>query len=111
MLWLALAVLALAVMPLDKKIGISLVWGISVCLLPTICFAWYSFRYRGGQVVASVVAAFYRAETVKFLLTGMLFAAVFNRADQINLSIFFAAFCVTQILCWSLSAITLKQSR
>lgn len=110
-LWLALVGLAVALVPLDKKLGISLAWGISVCLLPAICFAWYSFKYRGGQVAVAVVSGFYRAEAVKFLLTGILFAAAFKRTDQINILIFFTAFIVTQILSWSLSAATFKQSR
>ena len=111
MLWLAAVVLAVAVMPIDSKWGLSLLWGFSVCLLPAICFSWYSFRYRGARAAVTAVNAFYRAEAIKFFLTALLFAAVFHRADKVNLLVFFLAFIAAQIFSWLLTALTLKPPR
>lgn len=101
--------MATAVMPIDPVRGLSLIWGFSVCLLPAICFSWYSFRYRGARVAVATVNMFYRAEAMKFILTALLFAAVFYRADKVDLVVFFLAFVAAQILSWLLMAITLKQ--
>lgn len=46
---------------------------------------------------------------MKFILTAFLFAAVFFRADKVDLVVFFLAFVAAQILSWLLIAITLKQ--
>lgn len=105
---LAVAAVLFAV---DKTIAVSLVWGVSACLVPGMCFVWYAFKYRGAQQTAAVVRGFYRGEAIKFLVTGAVFAMAFKRADQIHSGVFFTAFVVAQILSWSLSAITIKQSR
>jgi ATP synthase protein I len=111
-LWLIAVVAAMAVMPIDSRWGLSLLWGFSVCLLPGVSFAWYAFRYQGAHRVASAVQMFYRAEAVKFFLTACLFAAVFQHADKINLLVFFLAFIAAQIASWLLAAMTIKnQSR
>lgn len=83
---------------LDARIGVSLLWGVSVSVLPSACFAWYGVRRMGGARQSQVaVHAIYRAETIKFLLTAALFAAVFLRVDEIRPGVFFLAFAVTHI--------------
>lgn len=83
---------------LDARLGMSLLWGISVSALPSACFAWYGVRRMGGARQSQVaVHAIYRAETIKFLLTAALFAAVFLRVDEIRPGVFFLAFAVTHI--------------
>lgn len=85
-------------MALDTRTGLSLVWGISVSALPSACFAWYGVRRMGGARQSQVaVHAIYRAETIKFLLTAALFAAVFIRANEVRPGLFFLAFAVTHI--------------
>lgn len=107
-LWFVLILLAVAVMPIDARWGLSLLWGFSVCLLPAVCFSWYAFRYQGARVVTATVKMFYRAETVKFLLTAILFAVVFHHADRISTAVFFLAFIAAQIASWLISAMSLK---
>lgn len=78
---------------IDARLGLSLLWGIAVSALPGACFAWYSFRRFGGaRQSGTAVHAIYRAETIKFLLTAVLFAAVFMRVTEIHLAAFFIAF-------------------
>lgn len=110
LLWFALALLSGAVTLINTTWGLSLLWGCSVSLVPSVCFAWYSFRkrYSAGQAQA-VVHAFYRAETVKFVLTAAMFAAVFAQVDMIHLPIFFLAFIGAQIGSWWLAARVLSR--
>jgi F0F1-type ATP synthase assembly protein I len=107
-LWMVLIAMSVAVMPIDSRWGLSLLWGFSVCLLPAVCFTWYAFRYRGARVVIASVKMFYRAETVKFFLTAILFAVVFHHADKISTAVFFLAFVAAQIASWLVSAMTIK---
>ena len=89
---------SMAVFAWDAQVGISLLWGVSVSALPSACFAWYGVRRMGGARQSQVaVHAIYRAETIKFLLTAALFAAVFIRVEQIRPALFFLAFAVTHI--------------
>src|SRR5690606_13802814 len=109
-LWLVMAVMALTVMLIDARAGLSILWGFSVCLLPVVCFTWYARNYRGARAVVATVTSFYRAEAVKFILTAVLFAVVFQRADKIHPAAFFLAFVVAQICSWVVIAITLRKS-
>lgn len=108
-LWLVMMGLALLLLLIDTRIGMSLVWGFSVCLLPAICFTWYATKYQGARAALGVVNGFYRAETVKFILTAILFALVFQRVEQIYPSAFFLAFVAAQIFSWVLIAYSLRQ--
>lgn len=96
-------------MLIDQQWGLSVLWGSSVCLLPAMCFSWYAYKYQGARQALATVNAFYRAESLKFILTALLFAAVFHRADKINLAVFFLAFITAQIFSWLLIAHTLRQ--
>lgn len=81
------------VLLVDKRLGLSLLWGVAVSALPGACFAWYAFRGMGGARQSSAaVHAIYRAESIKFLLTAALFATVFLRVEQIHPATFFIAF-------------------
>lgn len=108
-LWLILVLMALTVMLTETRIGLSLLWGFSVCLLPAACFTWYATKYRGARAALAMVNGFYRAEAVKFALTAILFALVFQRAEQIHPIAFFLAFVVAQICSWVLVALTLRK--
>jgi len=91
--WMSLFVAAGLIWVVDDRLALSLLWGIAVSALPGACFAWYSFRRLGGARQSGVaVRAIYRAETIKFLLTATLFAAVFMRVTEIHLAAFFIAF-------------------
>lgn len=103
--WLALLLLAGLVALVNRPYALALAWGSSVNLLPGICFAWYSFRTgRGARHALATVNAFYRAEAIKFLLTAVLFAAVFVQVEAIHLPTFFLAFLGAQAGSWWLSA-------
>jgi ATP synthase protein I len=104
-----MAVMALTMVPIDARLGLSILWGFSVCLLPSACFTWYAHSDRGARAVATTVIGFYRAEAVKFVLTASLFAVVFLQADKIHPAVFFLAFVVAQICSWVLVAVTLRQ--
>jgi ATP synthase protein I len=95
-------------MLIDAGAGLSLLWGFSVCLLPAVCFTWYANQYRGARATQVTVQKFYRAEAVKFVLTAMLFAAVFQQVDKIYPATFFLAFVIAQIFSWVLTAGVLR---
>lgn len=105
LLWIALALGSGALLLIDTTLGLSLLWGFSVSLLPGICFAWFSYRGPwGARRTAAVLSAIYRAEAIKFFLTVVLFAAVFMQVDKIYPSVVFLAFIGAHICSWVLTA-------
>ena len=110
-LWLAMVVIALAVMVIDARVGLSLLWGFSVCMLPAACFTWYANKNHVLFVTLTTVNNFYRAEAIKIVLTGILFALVFKRENNIDVVILFIAFVVAQICSAVVVAKTLHKKK
>lgn len=110
-LWLAMVAIALAIMWIDKGIGLSLLWGFSVCMLPAACFTWYATKSRVMFAPLVTINNFYRAEAIKIILTAILFALVFKRANEIDVVILFIAFVVAQICSAVLVAKTLHKKK
>lgn len=103
-LWLITLVISALVMIWEIRLGISLLWGSSVCLLPAMVFAWYASTLRGARQAATSVRRFYLAEAAKLVITAVLFAVVFIRGASISLPVFFCAYIATQILVLVLTA-------
>lgn len=78
----------------------SILWGGTVCLAPSVIFTWYVFRYRGATRAKDSVTAFYRGESLKFVVTAALFALVFTQAQRIQVGVFFLSFISAQLISW-----------
>ncbi len=110
-LWLAMVVIAVAVMWINRRIGLSLLWGFSVCMLPAACFTWYATKKRVVHATLVTINNFYRAEAIKIVLTAILFAVVFQRENEIDVIILFVAFVVAQLCSAILVAKTLHKKK
>jgi ATP synthase protein I len=108
--WMILLGIGLSLRIFDQVIiARSVVLGVSVCFAPSVCFAWFVFRYQGAGRVRQAVNAFYRGESMKFVLTAILFAVVFVKVEQINVMVFFASFIVAQLISWLVAGFTIGQ--
>ena len=106
-----MVVIASAVMLINSRVGLSILWGFSVCMLPAACFTWYATKSRVMLTTLVTINNFYRAEAVKVILTAILFALVFKRENQIDAVILFVAFVIAQICSAVLVAITLHKKQ
>jgi ATP synthase protein I len=61
-------------------------------LLPHGWFAWQTSRYRGARQARKAVAAFYRGEAGKYVMTGAVFATVFATVETLDLFALFGAY-------------------
>ena len=107
--WLGLALLSLLFGLVNREIARSVLWGISVCFAPTACFTWYVLRFKGARFARHTVNTFYRGEAIKFVLTAVLFIIVFQRAEELNVPVFFLAFMGAQLIAWALSMYSIGQ--
>jgi ATP synthase protein I len=106
-LWFVMGAVAVVAMQINFRLGLSFLWGFSVCMLPAICFTWYATKNQGKHTTLVTINNFYRAETIKVILTAILFVLVFKRETEINTVFLFIAFVVAQISSSALVAITL----
>jgi ATP synthase protein I len=73
-----LFVLACVVFLLDKKLGLSFLYGGFTFLLPQTYFSYRVFQYSGAQKAPLIVKNFYIGEVVKLLGTAILFIVAFK---------------------------------
>ena len=111
-----LAALALE-LTLGRVIALSALLGSLLCVLPNLYFGLRAFEImgsgktdpnrrliRGARASQRTVASFYRAETGKFVLTLVGFAAVFATIKPLNGAVLFVSYGLCVILQWILVA-------
>ncbi|WP_323846144.1 ATP synthase subunit I [Microbulbifer magnicolonia] len=93
----------------DRPVAaLSVILGGALCALPNAYFGLRAFqghpRERGARAANRVVGNFYRAETGKFVLTLLGFAAVFAAVRPLNPAALFIAYGLCVIVHWLLVA-------
>ncbi|WP_026317716.1 ATP synthase subunit I [Algicola sagamiensis] len=80
--------------------GLSALWGGVCATFPHFVFVLFAFRYSGARSSKLVAQSFFRGQTLKLLLTAVLFTMAFKMQDAIPEPLFlsFIAALVTQ---WS----------
>ena len=74
------------------EVGLSLLLGGLISLLPNVYFAIQVFRFSGAAAAHRVTQSFYRGELGKFILTGTGFALVFSLVENLSPPAVFAGF-------------------
>ncbi len=97
-LWFGLLLLACIVFLWSPKHGLTMLWAVSVCLLPIMLQAKIAGKQQSVKVIEVALRGLGRAEAVKFLFSLILFAIVFKQADKINVPVFFMIYIATQVL-------------
>jgi ATP synthase protein I len=83
-----------------KKItALSFLWGGMICVLPNAYFAHKLFTQTGAQASRQIVTSFYVGEVVKFILTFILFAAVFKYVET-NKLLVIIGYIFAQLVFW-----------
>lgn len=83
---------------LGEKAGLSAACGAIICLLPSLAFARFAFKYAGASQNELVVRSFSQGAKFKLILTILLFVAAFKGLDAEPLALLgtYAATLVTQ---------------
>ncbi|WP_237068151.1 ATP synthase subunit I [Microbulbifer guangxiensis] len=84
--------------------ALSIFLGGALCALPNAYFALRAFRHSGARAAPRVVESFYRAETGKFVLTLVGFAAVFAAVRPLNAAALFISYSLCVIVQWLMVA-------
>lgn len=89
---LTLAVVAGIALLLDTEIGVSILLGGLIQLIPQAWFTWQAFKYAGANHVGVIVRSMYRGEAGKLVLTACGFTVVYSVMDNVNAIALMGAF-------------------
>ncbi len=94
---LALAMIALAFSPLA---GVSAGLGAGIAIAGNLYFVLQAFRHAGAASAKQIVQSFYKGEAGKFVITVLLFAAVFAGVKPLQAGWLFTGFILEQFVLW-----------
>lgn len=80
--------------------GMSAAAGAGIAVIGQAYFVVRAFRHAGAVSARAIVQNFYRGEAGKFMLTALLFAAVFIAWKQVLTGWLFASFILEQLVAW-----------
>jgi ATP synthase protein I len=99
--WLAVVAVLCSV---DVHRALSVLLGAAIAIVPAAVMARAVFRFRDRIAPRDYARAVYRGELGKFLLTIMLFAAVFAEVQWVEPAGLLVAFVAALVLQWLLAA-------
>jgi len=62
---------------IDIKSSYSAFLGGVICFVPNTVFVTYAYRFGGARAAKQIASSFYKGETLKIVLTALLFAVIF----------------------------------
>jgi ATP synthase protein I len=76
--------------------------GTAIAWVGSLYFALQAFRYAGALQAPKIVQSFYKGEAGKFVLTALLFAAVFAGVKPLQAGWFLTGFILEQLVAWGI---------
>lgn len=96
---LALVLSALA-LPFGVVAALSTGLGCGIALTGSLYFALQAFRHAGATQAPQIVHSFYKGEAGKFVITVLLFAAVFAWVRPLQAGWLLTGFILEQLVAW-----------
>ena len=96
--WGAIFIIAYALA--GSHAALSALAGAGIAVLGQAYFVFRAFSNAGAISAQQIVNGFYRGEAGKFVLTALLFAAVFIGFKQVDVRWLFASFVLEQLVAW-----------
>ncbi len=96
---LALVLSAFA-LPFGGVAMISVILGTGIAIAGSLYFALQAFRHAGATQASQIVRSFFRGEAGKFVITVLLFAAVFVWVKPLQAGWLMTGFILEQLVAW-----------
>ena len=93
-------VLALLALPFGAVAAMSVGLGAGIALAGSLYFALQAFRHGGARQASQIVQGFYKGEAGKFVITVLLFAAVFAGVRPLRAGWLLTGFILEQLVVW-----------
>lgn len=93
-------VLTLAALIDSRGAALAVGLGAGIALVGSLYFALLAFRHAGARQAPQVVQNFYKGEAGKFVITVLLFAAVFAWVKPLQAGWLLTGFILEQLVVW-----------
>ncbi|MDF2446827.1 MAG: synthase chain [Moraxellaceae bacterium] len=102
--WQLRGAVVLTALALSVSTGAAMATGMGagIAVAGNAYFALQAFRHAGAQQATDVVRSFYRGEAGKFVITVLLFAAVFAGVKPLQAGWLLTGFILEQFVSWGL---------
>ncbi len=87
----------------------SVLVGAGIYFIPNLYFVYRTFQYGGARSAKKILRAFYVGESIKILLTGILFGLAFALVTPINILAVFVGFILLQLTNWLVPWLTSRK--
>lgn len=100
--WQSLLALGLTAVALPVGMGAALAVGLGagIAIAGSLYFALQAFRHAGATRAPQIVRSFYKGEAGKFVITVLLFAAVFTGVRPLQVGWLLTGFILEQLVVW-----------
>lgn len=99
-LYLLVLVSLVAYVAAGPGAGLSALTGAGIAVIGQAFFTYRAFSHAGAISAKHIVQGFYRGEAGKFVLTALLFAAVFTGYKTVQTGWLFTSFILEQLVAW-----------
>ena len=96
---LAVVLTALALLK-GREAAIAMGLGAGIAIAGSLYFALQAFRHAGARQAPQIVRSFYKGEAGKFIITVLLFAAVFVGVRPLQAGWLLTGFILEQLVVW-----------
>ena len=96
---LVAVVVSLGFLAKDFNAAYSSLLGGLICIIPNMIFALYATRFGGARAAKQIARSFYLGETLKFVLTVVLFTVTFKFLT-ISVGPLFICYVLTLMVFW-----------
>lgn len=103
--WQAVLAVVLTVSALSISTGAALAAGLGagIAIAGSLYFALQAFRHAGARSAPDIVRSFYKGEAGKFVITGLLFAAVLIGVKPLQVGWLLTGFILEQLVVWGIA--------
>jgi ATP synthase protein I len=100
--WQVILAVVLTTLALFKSTGTALAIGLGagIAIAGSLYFALQAFRHAGAMRAPQIVQSFYKGEAGKFVITVLLFAAVFAWVKPLQAGWLLTGFILEQLVAW-----------
>lgn len=100
--WQTAAALVLTTLALFIDIGAAIAVGLGagIAIAGSLYFALQAFRHAGATQAPQIVRSFYKGAAGKFVITALLFAAVFAGVRPLEAGWLLTGFILEQLVAW-----------
>ncbi len=103
-------VLPLLCLFINRVTAYSVLIGTLIFFVPNLYFVYRAFKFSGARSANMILRSFYAGESIKLLMTAILFGLTFALVKPISVMAVFAGFIAIQATSWLTPLLTIRKN-